>query len=85
MSPSMVSQRVMAIQILATNFGHTGFGHTYIVDLVAYVACTILVKRVLGKSPMFYKSAKKNFAAIIFTIVVPNFLESSRGVSAVIG
>ena len=75
----------MAIQILATGFSRTGFGHTYIVDLVAYVLCTILVEMVLAKTPMFYKSVKKYFVAIIFTVTVPNFLESGLGVSAIIG
>ena len=75
----------MAVQILATSIGHTDFGCTNIVDSVAYVLCTILVERVLAETPKFYKSAKKHFAAIIFTIAVPKFLESGLGVSVVIG
>ena len=75
----------MAVRILATYFGHTGFGHTYIADSIAYVSCTILAERVLAETPKFYKSAQKHFAAIIFTIAVPKFLESDLGVLAVTG
>ena len=85
MSPFVISQRVMAIQILGTSFSCIGFGHTYIVDSVASVSCTILVERVPAKTPKFYKSAKKYYASIIFTVVVPNFLESGLGVLNVTG
>ena len=73
----------MTVWISATDFGRTSFGCTDIIDSVAYVLCTILAERVSVETPKFYKSSKKHFVAIIFTITIPNFSKSILGVLAV--